>query len=530
MKRLLSFFAALALAFSLSTGLFAAREEETVHIDLDDTYQTIDGFGASYTWYLGWAVNHNESETIWDWVFNETEFNILRFRDLNEIRNEDEAQMARDGYPEYCAVYQAALARGIEPTVLVTSWGEYRRDLPFVAFTEKADNGFTYYTLAKNADGEYMYDELADFCVQSVRYFFDAGIPVDYFSISNEAEFQERGTDENGNARAEAGFFLGADENEYHAAYWKAYIAVYEAFKEAFGEFAPVLIGAETMAAYPDLLKSYIDPIAENCPESLSVVGHHLYGTDLSERNLRAVGEAMSGYTIWQTELYNNDCFAHSETVLDELVYEGVSAYLYWNGVWDFDMGNCLIEVGYQPDSMITRMNNHYALQHFSKYIKKGYKRVGVSEELKSKFGAFKSPDGSKLTVVAINRSNEDEYMTLDLGGKEILGSKVILSVEGENRFSHEFLTDMGEYEDELLLPAGGLMTIVLDLEPDPDYVEPVVEKKENPFVKKPSGVNVLAIVIAAVAVVVVAAIALSAVIVIKNMKKLAAKEKEDNQ
>ncbi len=483
MKRLacLIFAAAMMLAMNLT----AFAENTPVKIDFSETRQEIDGFGASYTWYLGWAVNHNQAETIWDWVFNETEFNILRFRDLNEIRNEGEAEMPKQGYPEYYAVYEAAKNRGIDPTVLVTSWGEYRRDLPFVAYTEKSANGFSYYTLAKNAAGEYMYDELAEFCVQSVKYFFDAGIPVDYFSIANEIELQERHTDEKGNARDEAGFFFGYDETEDHCCYWKAYKAVYEAFAEAFGEFAPKILGAETMAGYQDLLKRYLDPVEENCPGTLEVVGHHLYGTDLSEGNLRKISDEYSGkYKLWQTEWYNNDYFGHAEQVIDELIYENVSAYLYWNGVWDFDTGNCIIQVGYDPDSEITRLGNHYIMEHFSKYIKQGYRRVEVEESLNSKVGAFISPDQSKLTVVVMNPTEEYDDLTLDLGGRKVLGSMSVRSVEGENRFYNRYLEDSGEYEDGFEIEPRSLYTLVFDLEPDENYAAPA-PKPENPFVRK---------------------------------------------
>lgn len=527
MKKFLSIVLAAVLTASLAVTGFAVNE--TVTIDPNKTYQTIDGFGASYTWYLGWAVQHNQKETIWDWVFNDAEFNILRFRDLYNIRSEGEAEYPAQGYPEYWDVYSAAVKRGITPTVLVTSWGEYRRDLDWVAFSE-TPNGWTYYTLAKDSNGEYMYDKLAKHCVQSVQYFFDAGIPVDFFSISNEVELQERHTDENGKARDEAGFFFGQQEDEYHCAYWKAYIAVYEAFKEAFGENAPQLLGAETMAAYPDLMKGYIDPIAENCPESLGTVGHHLYGTDLSERNLTAVGEAMSDYKIWQTEWYNNKFFDQAEVMMDCLVYENLSAYLYWNGVWASDLSNCIIEVGVDPNSEITRWGNHYMMMHFSKFIKQGYQRIDVSDELATKVAAFKSPDSGKIVVVAMNPGEMDEFMTLDLPNlSDYTNTQVWLSTEGATRFSNKYMQDMGAYEEQTLVPARSLMTVVLE---KADFTEPIIEKKVNPLVKERKfdgsiGINPVYIAVGVVAVV-FAALAIAAAAVIKAKKKIDKLEKED--
>lgn len=289
----------LVLIITISALGIEAFAETVVNIDMDTTYQTIDGFGASYTWYSDWLVNNENAETAYDWIFNDAEFNILRFRDLNHVG--DEYQSALDGYETYYAFYSAALERGIEPIVLVTSWGQYDRDLDFVAFTELDDNGYTYYTLAKDENGEYMYDELAQFCVESVQLFFDAGIPVDYFSISNETELQGFQIDENGNARDEAGFFFGAEEDEYHCCYWKAHLAVYEAFQEAFGEYAPSITGAEVMADTASWLEAYLTPLIENGgADTFEVIAHHLYGSQNTPTTYSEVADLYYGdYTLW---------------------------------------------------------------------------------------------------------------------------------------------------------------------------------------------------------------------------------------
>ena len=299
LSKIAAIFFALILSVScLSASVLAA--DANVTIDMDTTYQTIDGFGASYTWYSDWLTTNVNAEEGYDWIFNDAEFNILRFRDLNHVG--EEYQNALNGYPAYSGYYQAAVARGIDPLVLVTSWGQYDRDLDFVAFTELDDEGHTYYTLAKDENGEYMYDELAQFCVESIQLFFDAGIPVDYFSISNETELQGLHIDEQGNARDQAGFYFGPEENEYHCAYWKAHLAVYEAFQEAFGEFAPSITGAEVMADSVGIMREYLTPLIEEDPDSFEVIAHHLYGSPNTPQSYSEVGEEIADdYTMWQT-------------------------------------------------------------------------------------------------------------------------------------------------------------------------------------------------------------------------------------
>ncbi len=522
MKRLHKLMAvALVIALSIScmsSAAFAA--DANVTIDLDTTYQTIDGFGASYTWYSDWLTTNENAEQGYDWIFTDAEFNILRFRDLNHVG--EEYSQALEGYPAYNGYYQAAVARGIDPIVLVTSWGQYDRDLDFVAFTELDDEGHTYYTLAKDENGEYMYDELADFCVQSIQYFFDAGIPVHYFSISNETELQGLHIDEQGNARADAGFYLGPDENEYHCAYWKAHLAVYEAFQEAFGEFAPKITGAEVMADTASIMKEYLDPLIEADPDSFEVIAHHLYGSANTPQSYSEVGEMFSDdYTMWQTEWYFNEYINHAEKMANEFIYENLSAYLYWNGVWVMDTGNCLIEIaGANPTDPIQRNGNHYIMMHFSKYVKNGYQRVDVQNDSNSTVVAFKAPDSSRLVIVAVNNTQEVDNLVFDLGDAEITSTMGYQTIGNENRFRYEYWLDTDYSSDGVELPAQSVTTYVIDMPADPDYVAPVVEEKVNPFIKTPSDISTTTIIIIAAAAVVVVAVIVVCIVVVSSKKK----------
>ena len=478
------FFALILSVSCLSASVLAA--DANVTIDMDTTYQTIDGFGASYTWYSDWLTTNVNAEEGYDWIFNDAEFNILRFRDLNHVG--EEYQNALNGYPAYSGYYQAAVARGIDPLVLVTSWGQYDRDLDFVAFTELDDEGHTYYTLAKDENGEYMYDELAQFCVESIQLFFDAGIPVDYFAISNETELQGLHIDEQGNAREQAGFYFGPDENEYHCAYWKAHLAVYEAFQEAFGEFAPSITGAEIMADSVGIMREYLTPLIEEDPDSFEVIAHHLYGSPNTPQSYSEVGKEYSDdYTMWQTEWYYNEYINHAEKMANEFIYENLSAYLYWNGVWVGDVGNCLIEIGGAGEfDTIKRNGNHYIMMHFSKYVDRGYERVDVTNDSKSIVVAFKAPDSSRLVIVAVNNTQEADNLVFDLGDAEITSTMGFQTLGNENPFLYDYWLDTEYDENGVELPAQSVTTYVIDMPADPDYVAPVVEEKENPYLGTP--------------------------------------------
>lgn len=444
-----------------------------ITVDLDTRYQTFEGWGASYTWYGDWLTNNVHAEEAYDWIFEDAEFNILRFRDLNKVIGygggyEDTT------YKSYKAYYNAAVKRGVDPIVMVTSWGQYDRNLDFVAFTEKDDEGHTYYTLAKDENGEYMYDELADFCVQSIQYFFDAGIPVDYFSISNETELQGLHIDEQGNARDEAGFYFGPDENEYHCAYWKAHIAVYEAFQEAFGEDAPKITGAEVMADTASLMEEYLEPLIEAAPESFDMIPHHLYGSANTPASFSEVYEKFGDYTLWQTEWYNNDYFGHAKVLIDELNYENVNAYLYWNGVWPEDDGNCLIEIGgWENNAYVKPRGNHYIMMHFSKFIKNGYTRVETDlNAVNSDVTAFVSPDNDELVLVILNTSENDETLKLAVNDYRIKSGHIYRSTKNTDDYEkeqelNEYMVDMGSLKTTSIeIPSDTLTTLVMKIEP----------------------------------------------------------------
>ena len=444
-----------------------------ITVDLDTRYQTFEGWGASYTWYGDWLTNNVHAEEAYDWIFEDAEFNILRFRDLNKVIGYG-GGYEDTSYKSYKAYYDAAVERGIDPIVMVTSWGQYDRNLDFVAFTEKDDEGHTYYTLAKDENGEYMYDELADFCVQSIQYFFDAGIPVDYFSISNETELQGLHIDEQGNARDEAGFYFGPDENEYHCAYWKAHIAVYEAFQEAFGEDAPKITGAEVMADTASLMEEYLEPLIEAAPESFDMIPHHLYGSANTPASFSEVYEKFGDYTLWQTEWYNNDYFGHAKVLIDELNYENVNAYLYWNGVWPEDDGNCLIEIGgWESNAYVKPRGNHYIMMHFSKFIKNGYTRVETDlNAVNSNVTAFVSPDNDELVLVILNTSENDETLKLAVNDYRIKSGHIYRSTKNTDDYEkeqelNEYMVDMGSLKTTSIeIPSDTLTTLVMKIEP----------------------------------------------------------------
>lgn len=504
MKKLAAVISALMLSVCLCANSFAAGG--AVKIDMKKTHQTIDGFGAAYTWYLERLTKNSGAEEAYDWTFSEAGFNILRF-----IYPKPDSSGPTT--IENCKlVYDAAVERGVDPLVLITHCGVYVINEDYSEFTvDSEDSTKAHYVLKKDENGEFMYDVFAEHCVQVIKDFENAGIPVDYFSFTNEVEWQIRDYQPWKEPEEYASFYFGPEETDCHPAYWKQYIAIYDAFEREFGDGAPEIIGTEVMNGSLDKLKPYLDPLIEARPDIMKTIGFHIYGTEATPETFAAVGEEYPEYKKWQTEWCSSDYFTNAEIIIDMLTEEDLNAYLYWNGIWDFDEGECLIEAS-GSNSELKRNGCFYMMEHFSSFIKRGYLRVDTSGEYNSKVAAFRSPDGSKLVAVIMNPAEEPEKLDLDLGDSKVIGSKVYQSTEGENNFKNEYLKDLGECVMSETLPARSLTTIVFDLEPDPNYV-PAAEES----VGSSGGADPVVIAVIAVGAVIVAAAVIAVVIAVKK-------------
>ena len=284
------------------------------------------------------------------------------------------------------------------------------------------------------------------------------------------------------------------------------------------------------MADTASIMKEYLDPLIEADPDSFDTIAHHLYGSANTPQSYAEVGEMFSDdYKLWQTEWYLNEYINHAEKMANEFIYENVNAYLYWNGVWTMDVGNCLIEIGgADADASIQRNGNHYVMMHFSKYVKNGYQRVDVQNDSNSTVVAFKAPDSSRLVIVAVNNTQEADNLVFDLGDVEITSTLGHRTIGNENRFKYEYWLDTEYSEDGVELPAQSVTTYVIDMPADPDYVAPVVEEKVNPFVKTPSegpDTTTIIIIAAAAVVVVVLVVVIIAVSASKKKKKAVASQ-----
>ena len=87
------------------------------------------------------------------------------------------------------------------------------------------------------------------------------------------------------------------------------------------------------------------------------------------------------------------------------LTVENVSAYIYWELVWNPTPPTGLVTIASpSPSSSYTINDTYYALKHFARWTDPGWVRVDATSSVSAvRASAFVSPDGGSLTLVLLN-------------------------------------------------------------------------------------------------------------------------------
>lgn len=438
-------------------------ERKVYRFDADVTHQTIDGFGAAYTWYANWVNYTDDPEEVMDALFSDAKLTVLRFKNEYGYQTQGEAPNVNTMVQYYAAARERAAKYGEDVQVLLCCWSP-----PTYL---KADGDITgASSLRKNANGEYCYEEYAAWWAEAVAYYQDYGIKIDYISIQNEVEF----------AASYDGCVFAPEETEDKAAFDKAYLAVYDELQRQFGEDAPRMLGPETMSCkYGDILPYMKDILAER-PETVYGIAHHLYvgGDGDNDANTVIPGsftsqfmnlqQSYSDIAKWQTEYYVGHAIDTATVINNALIYEDLNCYLYWSGVWDDNdsdfEGGYLIGVKNWNSSYWRRKADYFALRHFSEFIRPGYVRIDTkSQNVSVSTSGFISPQGDKAVLVLINNGEEELEYRLEPAHYVIESAVVYQSVFGETCESEEGLyQNLGDIgpDGTLVLPAGSVTTV----------------------------------------------------------------------
>ncbi|KAI1450985.1 glycoside hydrolase family 30 protein [Annulohypoxylon stygium] len=399
----------------------------TITVDLSKMYQTIDGFGCSFAFQRANLITNMEDKTkqreLLDLLFNTTSgagLSIIR----NGIGSSPDSSSDHmntfapkdPGGPTATPNYtwdgkdsgQLWLSQEAYNTYGVRQiYGDAWSAPGYMKTNGNEANGGTLCGVAgtncRSGDWRQAY---ADYLVQYVRYYAEAGVPVTRIGFLNEPEFTTSYASMNSNGAQAADFIkvlyaaleaanltsqvgIGCCESEG----WGNQVNMVNAIKSANAEGMLAMVTSHTYTGGPSGVPVWL---SEQCD---------LQGQWTSQ--WYQFGGAGEGLT-WANNIYN------------ALVSSNVSGYLYWEGVqWPSPTTNeKMIRVDQQAPYNYEVSKRLWAFANWSRFVRPGAVRVASSGGTGVKSAAFRNADGSVAVVV------------ISTGGS---ASSVSIKVEGAN-------------------------------------------------------------------------------------------------
>jgi len=424
-----------------------------VTVDTSVTYQTLEGFGAAIAWYQQSLANHPQEAELYPILFEELGLDILRLR--NRFQRTEEGEVESGITAEIEIVEAATESLGHRPRVLISSWSPPG---PLKASgVERCTDDAATCTLASDTDG-FVYDEFGQYWLDSLQFYADAGITVDYASIQNEPDYVPPDWE---------GCFFSPTETGGYPGYDRALEVVAERITEL--DTPPVLIGPETARIHEQKVQAYYQYLD---PALLFGVAHHLYGGDWQNPDsylgpMLELRAAVGEMPIFQTEYATGDGtadpllyggFEIAWLMMNSLLDESAASFIYWELIWP---GRGLVAIS--QDGYTVR-DQYYATRHFSRYTEPGDVRVEAdSSTVALRSVAFLSPGEDRLTLVLLNVGAAPQNVALDVGAFAGAPSAVFRTVFNPGESTRwESLADSYD-PGEVQVPVHGMVTLVYD-------------------------------------------------------------------
>ncbi len=438
-------------------SVYGPEPDSSSTIDVSTPRQIIEGIGAAGAWYTSTLVNHPYRNTLYDLLFNKLSLDIYRIRNTYEIEPgtlSDTVQIIQQG--------EAALGRPLK--ILISAWSP-----PSYLKKNGVMNGGT---LAKDAYGNYLYDEYAQWWADSLDYYASQGVIPDYISIQNEPDYTNSGWHT---------CQLDATENSTNAGYNLAFEAVWQALNQRMGANMPKMPAPETTGFAN--VGIYINNLLN--PSHVYGYAHHLY--NCSDGGEPGCGENPDQYLpvmanfnaqyggskpLFQTEyeylVDTWDCAINTALLMhNSFTVEAAAAYIYWDLFWG--SGSGLIQL---TSNSYTINPVYWSFKHYSAFIDSGWQRVEASVNSPHlRLSAYISPDHQRLTAVFINTSTGTVETPLSFTGISIGSGQIYRSSATENCI----LAGTYANGDPVTVPARSIVTLSLTAAAEPDTTPPAV-------------------------------------------------------
>jgi glucuronoarabinoxylan endo-1,4-beta-xylanase len=445
-------------------GIAEEPANVSVLIDATVSHQTLAGFGAAVA-YQPFLLSGRTDE-IWQVLFVDSGLDILRLGNWYQNQPSTDTTPATPfgDFAQVQIVKQATAARGgTPPKILMSSWSPpaYLKSNGMTRPSHGAGATATPGTLAESG-GVYAYADFADWWVRSLQAYALQGVVPDYISIQNEPDFYISHWETCLWGPTEGAILEGIAT----AGYGQAVDAVYQALAASNLASRPIIVGPETTGFRDKIVQKYLPGVDLS---QLGAIAHHLYGTtqdnpdpDWFSGAMRDVGRAAAaaGLPTFMTE-YSPNVPTMVDTawlMSNALTVEGVSAYVWWELIWDPTPPTGLVTIqDSSPTSAYTINDTYYALKHFARWTDPGWVRVEATSSLAAvRASAFLSPDGTRLTLVLVNTGGRDHWATVSPG----FFSSSSLAVYRSSGASERTASVAPEPDGRIFLPPRSIATL----------------------------------------------------------------------
>jgi O-glycosyl hydrolase len=407
-----------------STGTSeSAPIDATLTVDISRRFQVLEGFGASVAWYGDWLTAHPRKRELYDLMFRDLGLDILRLRNNYRDTSGDFDPVAAE------LVSEATSSLGHAPRVLLTSWSPPAR----LKANGKTDCSGEASCTLKQESGSFVYSDFGEYWRQALQAYASLGVNPTWISIQNEPDFIPPSWE---------GCRLDATEGTYPS-YQKALAAVRAGLDR--DQLRVGVLGPEVTGLQGDKLQSYVASLDLSL---LDGIASHLYDgqswrlPDSYLPEMRGVATQMGAKPIFQTEFSvpgGAGAFETAWLIRNSLVELGASAYLHWDLVWTGDDGLISIEdpkqiAAWQTARGYKIQDAYYSLKHFAAFTEPGDERVAAAAaEQAIEPVAFRSEDGRRLTVVALNTGQQTYRLRVDVPNVSVQGGDLYRTSASEH-------------------------------------------------------------------------------------------------
>jgi glucuronoarabinoxylan endo-1,4-beta-xylanase len=417
------------LVFPWQNDVFAT----TATIDTTETYQTIEGFGASLAWWYTNLYYHPQREDIYDYLFDELGLDIFRLRNIYGKSSEfDILGEIVDSFYSYSEN---------NPSIMISSWSPPAD----IKSNNSTTNGGT---LDTTDTGEFVYGAFAQYWLDALNAFDSVGIVPEYISIQNEPDYT---------ATWESCRF-GATETPTRAGYDQALDSVYQRLQELVSP--PKFLAPECIGIGYNTFQNYADEFNHDHVDGYA---YHLYhggdgnvNPDAFNTNLTTIANDYPDKPIFQTEYDYGGWFNTAWLIHNCLIYGNVSGYFYWTIVSTSAGSNAFIVLNGGAYSV---SQTYWAFRQYSKAIHSGWTRIGADFMTAAdslKISAFIDSTKNELSIIILNVSHSDDSVDLDILGFDMEGAEIFRTSNGEQGVFIDFYDGVST----LYLPSRSISTI----------------------------------------------------------------------